>query len=145
MFSHFSLPRPICKYKFLQIEPTIKVETYRSLTCVYTSPRNHNVKVELGEISFIQYILKKMISCFKQHFFSTFHLLSLYVNWNFSKGGKLLQMKLIGVLHMYSRQKNSIVKVELGDKVFIQFILIKMTNCFKQHFFTFHLFSPYVN
>ena len=39
------------------MEQTVEDETFRTFTYMYGSQENHSVKVELGETSFIQYIL----------------------------------------------------------------------------------------
>ena len=99
-FFHFSYPQPICKLKFLKVGQTVVDESYRRLISNYGGQKNHIVKVELGEYSFVQYIFVEMSNCFKYNLFPTFYPVSPYINWNFSEWSKPLRMKLLGLLHI---------------------------------------------
>ena len=127
IFFHFSSPYPICKLKFLEVGQTVVDESYRRLISNYGGQKNHIVKVELGEYSFVQYIFVEMSNCFKYNLFPTFYPVSPCINWNFSERSKPLQMKLLGLLHMYmyGSQENHTVKVELGETSFVQYILVE--------------------
>ena len=47
---------------------------------------------------------------------------------------------------MYGGQKNHIVKVELGETIFVQYILVEIRKiALNSLFLTFHLLSPLLN